>query len=341
MTSDRLIARDSAIYQEVARLYRIAQSLRPTGIDRWNGDVLATTADIWGAMHPKSGVLRLSEARVLAHLGGSSGSTSSQRAQALATILHEATHGGMLVDAPNRPNAVRTIHSAGLTEGIAELRTFADFEFFAERASYGDLVLEKPQYPGVFVATESLIAHVTGPGFTRAALIQEATRGPVVMHFDQFAEAAVANHLPGMVPNRVADQLAVRAALIRPMVHPHWQGFQSMPAGIGESLAREVRIRLDITLEEIRRHYRVRGGVPFAEGAGGREVSREGSGGRKAGVDSLRFLGGQAPAAEAVVRRSELGGRGARVRSVRGPGHGAGPPNRGGVIDRRVWGRED
>jgi hypothetical protein len=338
MSLDRLVPRDSTVYGEVARLYRIAQSLRPTGVDRWNGELYATSAETWGSLHHKTGALRLSEHRVLAHLTGSGSRINPrQQAQGLASVLHEATHAGMQTDAPTEPNAVRSDHSLGLIEGFAEVRTFADFELFADRAGYGGLTIDTPQYPGAFAATRDLMAHVTGPAHTRAALIDEASRGPGVMHFDQFAKAVVANRLSGIVPNRPADQRAVRAALIASMLHAHWPTLTKTSAGTGESIAREIRATLDAKVDEIRRHYRFGGRGPFDGDQANREAGRSPGrstqerlevGGAAADVaGGLRFLGAQAPAGGAVTRRPLLGQgeRRAGTASVERPGRATGP----------------
>ena len=310
MSLDRRVPQESFAYREVERLYRIAQSLRPTEVDRWNGELYATSADTWGSLHPKTGALRLSDHRVLPHLTGSTSAVNPrQQAQALATVLHEATHGGMETDAPANVNAVRSNHSFGLIEGFAEVRTFADFELFTDRSGYDGLTLDTPQHPGAFAATRDLMTHVTGPACPRAVLIDDACRGPGVMHFDQFAHAVVANHLAGVVPNRESDQRAVRAALIGSMLHAHWPTLPKTSAGTGESIAREVRATLDAKVEEIRRHYRTGGPEPLADDPRAREVPevRSEAPAQPAQVDTLRFLSAQAPATGAVAQRPQLG----------------------------------
>jgi hypothetical protein len=243
-------------------------------------------------------------------------------------VLHESTHLGMRLKAVDEPNAVHSNHTYGLTEGVAELRAVVDFQPFTWRAGYGELVLPKPQYAGAYAATAQLLHQAGGRFDSQERLTTDLVSGPAAMHFDRLAAGIVRNQLRDMVPSHEIHQRAARAALIRPMLHGAWPLLPNHSAQTGERIAHEIQSALNAKVDEIRRHYRVRGGVPFAGGSGVREVSREGSGGQGAGVDSLRFLGGQAPAAEAVVRRPEVGGRGARVRSVRGPAHGPGPPNR-------------
>jgi hypothetical protein len=306
---DRLVPRDSATYQEFDRLHRIARMLRPTGIDHWSGDLYATDDELWGGFSPKTRDVRLSEASVLRHLTGSTSSTDrSEQAEALATVLHESTHAGMDIDAPAQPNAVRSVHSKGLTEGIAEIRALEDFEPFTDMAGYPHLVIPQPKHPGAYAATESLIDQVTGPHVTPGALIDDATRGPVVMQFDQFADAVVRNRLSQVVPNRDRDQLAVRAALIQAMRHDLWPILPDRPAHAGESVAGEIRQHLDAKVDEIRRHYRYDARRPFpAEPPNTAARRLPDLPAVQAAGDALRFLSGQAPAAEAMRTRPVLG----------------------------------
>jgi len=305
MSLERRIDPDSASYHEVARLYRIARSLRPTAVDRWSGELYATSADTWGGLHPRSGALKLSEHRVLQYLTGSVSSTHpQQQAEALATVLHEATHGGMEIDAPTEPNAVRSEHSLGLIEGLAEVRAFADFEAFAERAGYPGLTLDTPQYPGAYAATRDLMAHVTGPACTRDDLLDAASRGPGVMHFDQFAHAVVANRLADVLPSSEADHRAARAALIEPMLHAHWPTLPKTSAETGQMVARDIRSALDAKIDELRRHYRLPGGdqpIPASERQPTSSAARQDT------LDGLRFLGAQPPPTGAITHRPQLG----------------------------------
>ncbi|TDO52776.1 hypothetical protein EV643_102618 [Kribbella sp. VKM Ac-2527] len=308
---DGLVPRDSVVYQEFVRLYQVARQLRPTSVDRWNGDLYAVAAENWGAFDPATGSIRLSPSRVLRHLTGSISPTEPHRqAQALATVLHEATHAGMLTDAPDEPNAVRTRHSLGLMEGIAEVRTLADFDLFTERSGYSGLVLAEPQYPGALTAAEGLIAQATGPAKSTVALLEEATRGPGVMHFDQLADAVVRNRLAEVVPHHPEHRRAVRAALIPTMTHAYWPSIQHRPADAGEHLANEVRQHLNAKVDEIRRYYLPNPQQPFpAEPpnpvqmrAPDTDVQH-----RVAGAEQMRFLAGQAPPTGAVHAKPALG----------------------------------
>ena len=196
MNDGRLVPRESATYREFARLYELARRLRPSAVDRWNGDLYATGTKNWGEFAPKSGDMRLSGPLVLQHLTAAPGQISpGERAQALGTVLHEATHAGMATDAPDEPNAVRSPHSAGLMEGIAEVRTVQDFPAFARLAGHPGLALPASAYPGAHAATQNVLQQASGPAVDRLALLGEAVRGPAVMHFDQLAEGVVRNRL--------------------------------------------------------------------------------------------------------------------------------------------------
>lgn len=165
MDDAKLVPPGSAVHQEFARLHHLARSLRPTAVDRWNGELYATDAEVCGGFDPKSGAIHLSESRVLRHLTGSTSKTAPQgQAQALATILHESTHASMETDAPAEPNAVRSPHSQGAMEGFAEVRTVNDFEAFTNNAGYPGLALDKAAYPGAHAAMDSLITQASGAG---------------------------------------------------------------------------------------------------------------------------------------------------------------------------------
>ena len=346
MNDNRIVPRDSAVYQEVARLYLAARSMRPTGADRWNGDLYATDTRRWGGFNPMTGAIRLSERNVLQHLTGSTSELfPRQQAQALATVLHESTHAGMETDASLEPNAVRTVHSEGLMEGFAELRTVEDFEAFSWRAGYPGLTMSEPQYPGAFAATESLMVQVAGPRLNREAIITAGTQGPVVMHFDQLAEAVVRNRLGEVVPEREVDRVRVRAALIGTMTHEHWPTLPDRSAETGQAVAEDIRRALNAKVDEIRRHYRANPARPFpadppnAEAAriAVQEVPAATAEARRAGADTrdavaeaggagvevrgeMRFLSGQAAAALATRHVPALGDGARGAGAVRVPG---------------------
>jgi hypothetical protein len=322
VTDDRLVSRDSAAYQEFARLYLESRAMRSSQVDRWSGDLYATDSELWGAFNPKTGDIRLSEDRVLRHLTATAVTEAEKgrQAEALATVLHESVHAGMETNALAEPNAVLTEHSLGLMEGFAEVRAVADFDAFARRAGYPGLTLDQPQYPGAHAATESMLAQASGPSVSRKRLIDEALRGPGVMHFDQLAKGVVQNRLADVVPQKAEDQLSVRAALIETMKHNAWPALPHSSAKLGKDVGEEIRPRLNSKVDEIKQHYAARPSQPFpsdppnphaariavpaaaqaaehhAQAAVGQQVRPE-----------LRFLSGQAPASQATRHIPSLG----------------------------------
>ncbi|GAB3835297.1 hypothetical protein [Kribbella italica] len=334
----RLLARDEPVYREFVRLYQLARGLRRTSVDRWNGELLVSPVGHLGGFSPITGRIRLAGDSVLRHLDPASTTTTRyERAEALATVLHEATHAGMETDAPHEPNAVRSRVSTAAMEGLAEVRTIADFEVYAAVAGYPGLVIGRPQYAGAFAAMDHLVNQVTGPALDRQALIADAVRGPGAMHFDQLANAAVQNRLAEVVPPRAEDQLRVRAALIETMAHPLWPTLLGdRPPEAGTMVANEIRQHLNQKIDEIRHHYRShstrvfpadvpnpdalqiaesnRSAALSAAEAVDREEPVRGTRLPSAGAGAssqLRFLDGLAPAAGAARRRPSLG-QGAR-----------------------------
>ena len=319
-SGDQLVAREFAVYREFVRLYRIAQTLRPTGVDRWNGELYATEGEMWGSVSPKTGAVRLSARHVLPHLTGSTSHRHpGEQAEALATVLHEATHTGMDLKTPSEPNAVYSAHSRGLMEGVAELRAMSDFEFFAERAGYPDLVLPRPHYKGAYAATLSLLDQAAGPNVSRRTLLSDMVTGPVVMHFDQLAAGVLRNRLWDVVPHQPDHQRTARAELIKPMLHSVWPDLPEHSTSTGERVAEEIRMSLNAKVDEIRRHYQYGGRRPFdadelirAADRGPAGLGHECSEAAAADVaGGLRFLNAHAPAGGAVTRRPVLG-QGAR-----------------------------
>ncbi len=329
----QLVSRDSPAYREFARLYRLAQSLRPTGVDRWNGELWATQGDRWGGFHPGTGRITLSGDHVLRHLVNS-GNTSrpGERAQALATVLHEATHAGMPTDAPSQPNAVRSEHSLGVMEGLAEIRALEDFEAFAHVAGYSGLAVPEPQYPAAHAAVQGLLEQASGPRKTWNDLIDEGTRGPGVMHFDQLADGVLRNRLHDVVPDRAEHRLAVRAALIEPMMHQGWILLKELDsAETGLEVARNIRSRLDAKVDEIQRHYRATPGQVFpAEGANA-EVVRLAEGQRLAALPPP-------DASSRVVGPKPGGGPELRGTGPQPPGTGVEAQGTGGVREAQGTG---
>jgi hypothetical protein len=337
MNDGRLVPRESETYREFARLYHLARRLRPTDTDRWNGDLYATGTENWGEFSPKSGDMGLSGPLVLQRLTASPHEISTnQRAEALATVLHEATHASMATDAPDEPNAVRSPHSLGLMEGFAEIRTVQDFPAFARLAGYPGLDLPTPAYPGAHAATQNLLQQVSGPAKDRLTFIDEAAHGPAVMHFDQLADGVVRNRLAEVVPYKAEDRLAVRAALIATMLHRGWPTLKDMSASTGEAVAEDIRRSLNAKVDEIRQHYQAKPHQTFPADVPNQYAARVAAesrapapaqaqqatapAGPEGQLDStMRFLSGQAPAAQATRAGSALGD------GARGVGTSSGP----------------
>lgn len=254
---DRLVPRDSATYLEFARLYRLARSLRPTSVDRWNGVLRASDSESsFGGFNPRTGTMRLSGSAVLPYLSGAAMPEAlAEQAQALATVIHETTHASVETDDPAEPNAVRSVHSRGLMEGVAELRAVEDFRLFTRQAGYFGLSMPQPQYEGAYTATDSLVSQVAGPRRDRVSIINDLARGPAVAHFDRLAQAVVQNRLWEQVPHLEDHQRAARAALIPTMTHELWPGLHDERATTGHYVAEQVRQALNAKVDEIRRHY--------------------------------------------------------------------------------------
>lgn len=350
MGGDTLVPPGSAVHREFTRLYEVVRRLRPPAVDRWSGVLRAietAPGEIpqWGAFNPKSGDIRLSAHLVLPYLTGSL-SPADRRAQghALATVLHEATHAGMLTDAPTEPNAVRSEHSLGATEGFAEYRALHDFEAFTIVAGYQGAIVSEPQYQGAYTAMAGVVELASGPYKDKDAFVAEAVRGPSTMHFDQLADGVLRNRLGDVVPLRTEDRTAVRAALIGELLNWRWSSIaKDQPAEAGHRLTNEVRQGLNIKIEEIRRHYLAHPHQVFpAEGpnaAAARaaednklatlpppdpnsRVKEATQGGLTTSTHApnnmapMRFLDGVAPAAGATARRPSLG------QGARGAGQG-------------------
>jgi hypothetical protein len=320
----------SRAYTEFARLYALAQNIRPTGVDRWNRQLYAATGDVLGGFDNRTGAIRIRDPLLREYLTGQATANRRRQTQALATVLHEATHAGMELDAPAERNAIRTKHSLGLTEGFAEVRAAEAFHVFTELAGYPGLVFTEPQYEGAFIATESLIKQVSGLRVDSQELIDRLARGPGVMHFDQLAEAVLQNRLAEVVPFRSEDRGAVRAALIGTMLHPQWQTLIKRPADAGQMVAGEIGRALNAKVEEIRHRYRSApgNGNPFPgqppNAGAGREapaIDPQPAAGQRPPPTELRFLSGLAPAADAARHRPQLGdGRASINRRAARPG---------------------
>jgi hypothetical protein len=186
----------SALYQEFARLHRIAQEMHPGTMDRWNGELYARTDDKWGGLAP-DGSMRLNQDLVLEHLtGGALGDDPARQAQALATVLHESKHTRVPIDAEDEPNAVRRPETMGLDEALTELSTMEDFEEFVQRAGYDGLPQPEPEYEGAVHAGNELLNRATTSKAARSKLLRSALDEPVVMRWDAIADHIVRKSSP-------------------------------------------------------------------------------------------------------------------------------------------------
>jgi len=331
----RRIDEASAEYAEVARLYRIAQQMRPGGLDGWNRELYSRSDGKWGGLQP-DGTMRLSDRGVVEQLTGSTDPMrADDQAQALATILHESYHARIPIDAPNEPNAFRARHSKGLDEGLTEYQTVADFDLFAAQTGYRDLELRRHEYPGAYAAAEGLLTYAAANESDRATLADRALDAPLVMRWDVIADEIVRNRLADTVLSDPDHQRAARAHLVVAMTSPQgWMTLDDSPsASGGQEIADQSSKALDGAIADIRQHYQDSPDRPFPavvpnfelrERAGEQARSMAGAQAAPAAAQAhtaLRFLSGSAPAAAAVHSRPNLGD-GARGRTG---SHGTGP----------------
>lgn len=334
------VPEDSATYREFARLYDGARRLRPTGIDRWNGELYATSG--LGGFDQRTGAIGVHEP--ILREGLSQTPDRRRQAHALTTVLHRATQAGMDLDAPHEPNAVRTNHSLGITEGVAAVRAADDFINFSELAGYEGLTFDGQQHTGAHAATTNLIAQATGPRVDRSELIDRLSEGPAALHFDRLAEGVVRNRLEEVAPAEGADRRALRAELIGAMLHPRWEELARRSPEAGRQVAEEIGRALNSKVDEIRQRAPHTAQEPASDGVRQQAVeptpvreSKAPVGGSKPSeVPVARFLNDVAPAAGATGKRPSLGdgSRAAAARAtapVRGtPAPGLHPPGGSG-----------
>jgi hypothetical protein len=136
----------SAEYRLFVDLYDAARATRPSDLDRWNGKLYLTVeeGDEWGSLQV-DGSFKMSTELVFDKLLHES--TPQEQAQALTTILHEALHARVVVNAPDEPNAVLSRHSKALDEGLTEWVAMADAPAFFVRAGFGHLLTRHPSTP--------------------------------------------------------------------------------------------------------------------------------------------------------------------------------------------------
>ncbi|GAA1691308.1 hypothetical protein GCM10009745_40770 [Kribbella yunnanensis] len=248
-------------YRQFVRLYETARSLRPSELDRWNGELYATVGEgkNWGSLR-RDGSLQLSQELVLDHLGPDA--APQDQVQALTTILHEANHARVEIKAPEEPNAVLSSHSKALDEGLTEWVSVSDVAEYADRAGYGDLPDPKPAYPSAYGATEALLEYAAGPEGA-ADLADRTIDAPVTMRWDVIADEIVKNKLAGVVPQGPEHQQAARAELINAMTTSSWQGLDESRVDISGAVAAETDQALDQATQRIQNHYARRPETPY------------------------------------------------------------------------------
>ncbi|HWD82940.1 MAG TPA: hypothetical protein VG497_28770, partial [Kribbella sp.] len=251
----------SAVYQEFARLYRIAQEQRPGGQDRWNGELYARTDDVYGGLR-SDGTMRLNKELVLDHLTGGPSGDPVRQGQALATVLHESKHARTQMDAPDEPNALRRPESLGLDEGFTELSTMDDFQDFVQRAGYDGVPQPDPEYAGAVHASGELLQRATSSEEERSQLLNSALDKPVMMRWDTVADHIVRNELADVVPPDPAHQQAARAHLINKMAVGEWNGVQ-FRAQAGEMTGKLALDGVNAAVEDLGEHYQRQPDEPY------------------------------------------------------------------------------
>ncbi|QNE17575.1 hypothetical protein F1D05_06215 [Kribbella qitaiheensis] len=245
---------ESPVYQEFARLYRIAQEMHPGGLDRWNGELYSRTDDKYGGL-TRDGTFRLNQTLVLDQLTGGEGTGDPVRqGQALATVLHESLHARVEMDAKLEPNALRRPQSIGLDEGLTELATMEDYEQFAQLAGYEDTQTPDPEYPGAVHAAGELLDRASTSGAERADLLSAAIDQPVMMRWDTIAGSIVQNELADTVPPDADHQQAARAHLVNQMAVDEWAVVHDLD-GLGPATAELTNEAVDNGVAQLREHY--------------------------------------------------------------------------------------
>ncbi len=309
-------------YRQFVRLYETARSVRPSELDRWNGELYASVGEgkNWGSLR-RDGSLQLSQELVLDQLGPDAAPTD--QVQALTTILHEANHARVEIKAIEDPNAVLSDHSKALDEGLTEWVAVDDVAEFAERAGYGSLPDPKPAYPSAYKATGALLEYAAGPEGA-SDLADRAIDAPVTMRWDVIADEIVKNRLSDVVPSDPEHQQAARAELVNAMTTSSWKGLDESRVDISASVTAETAHALDQATQRIRDHYAQSADTPYPSTTPNFLIAKE--------QEATRKLDGPQ---ERVVRRgddvdlkklppSKEGS------AVEGPRGGAGPGTREG-----------
>lgn len=324
--SAQRVPEDSPTYREFRRLYDLARQLRPTGVDRWNRELYATSS--LGGFDHQTGAVQIHGSLLREGLTSDPAANRRMQARAVATVLEQVTQAGMPIEAPGEANAIRTTQSRGLHDGVASVRAAADLRTFSRHAGYPSLAFDDAQQTGAHAAANGLIQQASGPNVDREALIDRLAHGPAVMHFDQLAEAVVRNRLAEVAPVEGPDRREVRRQLIATMLHPRWDSLAQRSPEAGRQVAEEIGRALNAKVDELRRTHPWGDRESSADGVRAQGVEQtapqpekrtEPSGQRNGDLAAARFLTGVAPAAGAAAQGSALGD-GSRAAAARAAG---------------------
>ncbi|TDW14414.1 hypothetical protein [Kribbella kalugense] len=314
--SGERVPEDSPTYREFTRLYDLARQLQPTGVDRWNRELYATSGP--GGFDQRTGAIGIHEPLLRDGLTRQPTESPRRQARALAMVLNRVTQAGMAVDAPGEANAVGTKQAQGLHDGVASVRTTSDFATFTRLAGYPRLPFDASELSGAYAATNDLVQQASGPRVDRLELINRLSQGPAMMHFDQLAEAVVQNRLQEVAPPEGADRQAVRRELITTMLHPQWDSLAQRSPEAGQHVAGEISKALNAKVDEIRQRsqradrptaadgmQQQRAEAPAKPEPKAQEAPAEAKAAEVPAVG--KFLSGSAPAGRAVAKRPQLG----------------------------------
>ncbi|MFI5697833.1 hypothetical protein ACIA58_38605 [Kribbella sp. NPDC051586] len=315
------ITEDSPTYREFSRLYDVARQLRPTGVNRWNGELYATGGH--GGFDQQTGAIGVYAPLLREGLSRDGTARSRWRAPALAAVLDRATRAGMPVGSRGEVDADKL--SWGLHDGVASVRAATDFQAFTAKAGYGRLAPDDTQHSGAYSAANGLIEQSSGLSVDRHELIARLNQGPAMAHFDQLAEAVLRNRLGEIAPPEGVDREAVRRELVATMLHPQWESLAGRSPEAGRHVAEEIGRSVNAKVEEIRR----RGPHP-ALGSDSGNVPREVSGRQQRGEEgrAAQVKGDEVPAAQVkgdeVAAARFLSGMAAAAGAGRAPSLGDG-----------------
>jgi len=220
MTDDWRIPEDSPVYQEVARLHRIAYEIRPGQVSRWNGELYGFSGQNYGGVNMKTGAMRLNQEKVLEHLTGSTAAADRElQVQALLTVLHESYHTRNEPTAPLEPNAVHARPTIGFDEGLTERAALNDFPVFARRAGYHGLTAGAGTHEAAVTGLHnkepsvgSMVAHDTRVELNAATnrIRQHYTQNPATPYPARVPNAGVRQQVSAGEQQRAAPMQAQR-----------------------------------------------------------------------------------------------------------------------------------